>query len=59
MPGVSGINLAEAEVLVLRCHGHDDHTDNLPDFYALNPNAPMYCGASMPIAFVVVQENRR
>ncbi len=41
-----GINLADAEVLVLS-HGHDDHTDNLPDFYALNPNAPMYCGENI------------
>lgn len=41
-----GINLAEAEVLVLS-HGHDDHTDNLADFYALNPNAPMYCGENI------------
>ena len=41
-----GINLADVEVLVLS-HGHDDHTDNLPDFYALNPNAPMYCGENI------------
>ena len=41
-----GINLADAEVLVLS-HGHDDHTDNLADFYAINPNAPMYCGRNI------------
>lgn len=41
-----GINLAEAEALVLS-HGHDDHTDNLADFYALNPNTPMYCGQNI------------
>lgn len=41
-----GVNLADAEVLVLS-HGHDDHTDNLPDFYALNPGAPMYCGENI------------
>ena len=41
-----GINLAEAEVLVLS-HGHDDHTDNLADFYALNPHAPLYCGENI------------
>ena len=41
-----GINLADAEVLVLS-HGHDDHTDNLADFYAINPTAPMYCGRNI------------
>lgn len=41
-----GINLADAEVLVLS-HGHDDHTDNLADFYAINPKAPMYCGRNI------------
>lgn len=41
-----GINLADAEVLVLS-HGHDDHTDNLADFYTINPNAPMYCGRNI------------
>lgn len=41
-----GIDLAEAEALVLS-HGHDDHTDNLADFYALNPNTPMYCGQNI------------
>ena len=43
---VLGINLAEAEALVMS-HGHDDHTDNLADFYAINPNTPMYCGANI------------
>ena len=43
---VLGINLAEAEALVMS-HGHDDHTDNLADFYALNPSVPMYCGANI------------
>lgn len=41
-----GINLADAEVLVMS-HGHDDHTDNLADFYAINPTAPMYCGQNI------------
>lgn len=43
---VLGIDLAEAEVLVMS-HGHDDHTGNLADFYAINPSAPMYCGANI------------
>ena len=43
---ILGIDLSEAEALVMS-HGHDDHTDNLADFYDLNPSAPMYCGANI------------
>lgn len=43
-----GIDLAGAEVLVMS-HGHDDHTDNLADFYAINPSAPMYCGQNIEV----------
>lgn len=42
------IDLGKAEILVLS-HGHDDHTDNLPEFYALAPNTPLYSGPNAHI----------
>ncbi|MDR0934327.1 MAG: MBL fold metallo-hydrolase [Burkholderiaceae bacterium] len=46
--GKLGIDLTKAEALVLS-HGHDDHTDNLPDFYAMAPETPMYSGPNAHI----------
>ncbi|MDR1311063.1 MAG: MBL fold metallo-hydrolase, partial [Burkholderiaceae bacterium] len=53
-----GIDLRQAEALVLS-HGHDDHTDNLPDFYALAPNVPLYAGPNVHICRYCCRPNEK